>query len=118
VPQYRKGGPSAFGVLRYKGTPKDALPSDPVPQSKDIADRKWTPDVYIQKVGVGAGWGGAGAPWGGGGEGGSPRTWLTASGRPDVVCAVGPHRAPASCADARLSRRPAPPRAPLVPPTP
>lgn len=47
TPQYRKGAPSAFGVLRYKGTPKGALPSGAVPQSKEMFDRKWSPTQYM-----------------------------------------------------------------------
>jgi hypothetical protein len=50
MPQYRKGAPSGFGILRYKGTPKGALPSDPVPQSKEAADKKWKPEDYMSTV--------------------------------------------------------------------
>lgn len=54
-PQYRKGAPSAFGILRYKGTPAGVLPATPVLQPEAASARKWDA-AKIMSVSITAFW--------------------------------------------------------------
>jgi hypothetical protein len=52
--QYRKGAPSAFGVMRYKGSASPALPPGPQMQPQEANSRKWSVNDTM-KVGLGEG---------------------------------------------------------------
>ena len=44
--QYRKGAPSGFAVLRYKGAPP-GLPAEPAPQPEEVQAKAWDVKTHM-----------------------------------------------------------------------
>lgn len=42
--QYRKGAPSAYGVLRYSGSSSSEPPAANIVSPADVVNKKWTTD--------------------------------------------------------------------------